>query len=199
MVDLPNLIKNYVGCATKTCEFVEVLVANDTIIVNAADTTLSIIPVGYPTGINIGFSYDNLVDNGFNPEAMVNNYIIYNKLINLWNSYEIMSNTLPIEATVDNLRIYDDYENLINMKASEGGGFYKIAGNDLYKNYLLPVFTGLPSLSKQDKAGIIVKRISREHLLMEYHIYKKKINKTFTMFFRTVDMNRNLVEERFIW
>ncbi len=197
-MNIVDMIKTYVGCATKTCEFTEVLLADDTVVINAADTTLSIIPVGFSTGMMIGFSFNSVYEEGWTYEKLTNNYLIYNKLINLWNIYESMSSNLPIEAYIENLREDNNFEDLIAMKASDGGGFYKIAGNELYQNYLLPVFTGLPSLSKQDKAGIVVKRIDRTTLLMEYHIYKKKINKEFTLFFRTVDMNRSLLEERFI-
>lgn len=189
--DINDLIKIYVTCATKVCEFIEVLVADSTIIINSADTVLSIIPVGYSTGIYLGTSYN------ISEPVIEKNSAIENKLFHMWNNYECLINKLPIELSIEDLRSIPEYENLINLKASDGGGFCKLAGNNLYSNYLLPIFTGLPILNKNDRAGITIRRFDSNILLMEYHIYKKKINKEFTMIFNTVDMNRSLLEQQF--
>lgn len=189
--DINSIIKDAVTCATKVCEFIEVLVADSTIIVNAADTTLSIVPVGYPTGIYLGTTYDIS-----NPVIQHNNNIA-NKLLRVWNNYESLITRLPVELIVEDLRSIPEYEQLIAMKASEGGGFCKLAGQNLQSNYLLPIFTGLPTLNKDDRASIIVRRFDSNILLMEYHIYKKKMKKEFSLIFNTVDMNRSLLEQQF--
>lgn len=189
--DINSIIKDAVTCATKVCEFIEVLVADSTVIVNAADTTLSIVPVGYPTGIYLGTAYDIS-----NPVIQHNNNIA-NKLLRVWNNYESLITRLPVELIVEDLRSIPEYEELIAMKASEGGGFCKLAGQNLQSNYLLPIFTGLPTLNKDDRASIIVRRFDNNILLMEYHIYKKKMKKEFSLIFNTVDMNRSLLEQQF--
>ncbi|MCM1215982.1 MAG: hypothetical protein NC548_15855 [Lachnospiraceae bacterium] len=189
--DISTIIKNAVTCATKVCEFIEVLVADSTVIVNAADTTLSIVPVGFSTGIYLGTAY-NISD-----PVIKHDNAIANKLITAWNKYECLITQLPVELFVEDLRAIPEYEELIAMKASEGGGFCKLAGKSLYSNYLLPIFTGLPTLNKDDRASIIIRRFDSNILLMEYHIYKKKMKKEFTLIFNTVDMNRSILEQQF--
>ena len=195
MTDLPIIIKDYVSSVCKTADEIEVLISDNIIIINNDNTALSIIPLNLSTGLYVAFNYFEYISSGIS--IPINNIFIFNKLLGLWQTYESMTNSCPIEANIEDLRSIPEYEELLALKASEGMGFFRIPGNQLYQNYLLPVFTGFPNLNKSDKVGIIVKRIDYGTLLMEYHIYKKKINKNFVMYFRTVDMNRKLIDEQF--
>lgn len=193
MIDLSLIIKDCVNSVTKSAEFIYVLIADDTIVIDTDDTSLSVIPLGMSTGVYSGFSYPGDYITG-------NNRAIFNYVTKLWERYYQLSTLCVVEGCIPDLRSIPEYERLLNLKADEGGGFFKMPGNELYNNFIIPVFTGLPIINKQDKIGIAVKRIDRTSLLVEYHIWKKKLKTEFTLYFRTCDMNRLLLEEQFkIW
>jgi hypothetical protein len=189
MIDLTDIIKNSVSSVCRTAEFIYVVIANDTIIVDAADTTLSIIPIGFETGLYSGFMYPG--------DYTVNNPDIFRYVMSKWELYDNLSRVSPVEGEISDLREDTKYESLLSRKADDGAGRYLIPGNELNQSFLLFVFTGMPILNKQDRIGIVVKRIDYGTLLMEYHIYKKKINKNIVLYFRTSDMNRKLLDEQF--
>lgn len=193
MIDLSSIIKDCVNSVTKSAEFIYVLIADDTIVIDTADTTLSVIPIGMKTGVYSAFSYPGDYITG-------NNRAIFNHVAKLWEQYDQLARYCQIEGSIPDLRAIPEYEAMLALKADEGAGMFRMPGNQLYQGFVIPVFTGLPIINKQDGIGIVVKRINHGTLLMEYHIKKKKLKSEFVIYFRTCDMNRQLLEEQFkIW
>lgn len=88
-----------------------------------------------------------------------------------------------IVAHCDDLRVDPEYESLLSMKAGESVKFYHLIWNSLNTDILIPVFNGFPSLNKADKIGITVYNEVVD-FLVDYLIYKKKINREIHMYFR---------------
>lgn len=195
-MELENLIKEYVGTISgiSTSVNIYVLISDSIMVINNDNTTLSVVNIGFQTGMYTAFRYtpDNL-------GAYLNNDpMIFANMTAIWNKYETLSKQLPVLGEVPDMRMSEEFVKLLNLKSDDGAGFLKIPGNNVADEFLVPVFTGFPKLNKQDSVGLVVKRIDRCNLLMEYHIYKKKIKENIVIYFHVIDMNRRLVDEQFI-
>lgn len=193
-LDLNPLIKEYVNSVPKPSinspmEFIYVVVANDVIIIDVSDTTLAFIPLDMCTNMYSGIVYPG--------DIQKSDKRIFDHVLSLWEKYDQLVRYTPIEGSIEDLRAISDYENLISLKASDGAGFFMMPGNNLYQNFVIPVFTGFPGINAKDKIGVIVRRIDYKSLLVEYNIYKAKIKKNIKLYFTIMDMNRRLLDEQF--
>ena len=185
MYDWDTIVKGYVSAVCKSCGLIEVYIDNNIIIINMDDTALAVMSADLQLDTYKCFKYST-------SKTTPADISVANKLLTYFNRYTIDADCYPVVAEYDNLRSNEEYEKLLNLKADEGGGFFRLMGNELYTNYLVPVFAGFPNINKADKIGIVVRRMSYDTLLMEYHIYKKKVNKDITIYFRTLDLTRKL-------
>lgn len=88
----------------------------------------------------------------------------------------------------DELQGNEEFAKLLAMKKAQGLKFYKMFGTDM-KEYLVPIFTGFPKMNKSDKINIKIFNLSNEHQLVVFYIFKKKINRWYKMYFRTITIN----------
>lgn len=152
-----------------------VIVDNNTVmyLVDLKETMENLNPV-------IGFKYPEIIDL---PEEddYINNQEVINRIYPLYTQYNSIINSTPV-LNIDNVRADPLFEELISMKADEGMKFYKV--NDLNGNvYAIPIFTGCPSLSKQDTADLAIYDFDYNKALVSYIINKKKINRVMRMNF----------------
>lgn len=207
-LDLRQFIKDAVSSVCRTAEFIECMIVGENLVINVANATLSIVPIGVDTTRYIAFQYDPkkiMEDDKFSflspytedGSLDLNKSNIRHKLTMMWNQYSLLSNGCEIVAHIPDLRLDPIFEQLISLKSAEGSKFYNIPGNNLYENFKIPIFTGFPTLNKGDSIGLTVKRIDHSTLLNEFYISKKKIKRDFIMYFRTLDIDRNLMDERF--
>jgi hypothetical protein len=190
LVDLSFFIKDCVSAVTKKFDQTLVVLANDTLVVESFQTTLSIIPLGFETNIYSGFAYPG--------DYTKSDSSIFHHVLQNWEKYDQLVRHCPVVGEIPDLKAIESYATLLNRKSDDGAGVFRMPGNDLNEQFVLYVFTGFPNLNKTDDVGIVVRRIDYGTLLMEYHINKKKLGKNITMYFRTCDMNRRLLDEQFI-
>ena len=95
--------------------------------------------------------------------------------------------TLPLQG---NKYVASDekFEELLQLKASDGMKFYHMLGKDM-NTYLIPVFSGLPNLSKQDKLDIYLYDLQNAYLLVDMRIFKKKLNREISVSYRILKLN----------
>ena len=199
-MELKDLIINYIKAITKTSDNIEVLVCGNLMIINVDNTSLSIIPIEYDTGVLFSCVYKDIL--GIEDPKIFDSMkkpmsapmtIMDKKILGYYHDYIESVKHLPIVAQYDTLRGNDQYEELLALKSTDGARFFRLIGDDPTKVYHIPVFTGFPNLSKTDKIGIVVYSFGDGVLLCQYNIYKKKINKNITQFFRILDLNREVM------
>lgn len=121
-----------------------------------------------------------------NPESL---YIIRNSI---W-YYLSMANDNNLVAKDNVLRANDEFESLLSMKAADGNKFYKLRGEkDITKLYYVPVFSGFPiNINKTDSFGVSIYDLHDGYILIKSTVFKKKINRTIDIFYKTIDLNKS--------
>lgn len=193
-LDLNPMIKEFINSVPKPSinspmEFTYVLVSNDTVVIDISDSCLAFIPLDMNTNIYSGISYPG--------DIAKSDKNIINHISLLWEKYDQLTRYCPVVGAIPDLRLIPDYEKLLGMKATDGASMFIMPGNDLYQNFIVPVFSGFPAINAKDKIGIVVRRIDYKSLLIQYDIYKAKIKKNITLYFIIMDMNRRLLDEQF--
>ena len=193
-LDLNPMIKEFVNSVPKPSinspmEFTYVLVANDMVVIDVSDTSLAFIPLDMSTKIYSGISYPGDIEKS--------NRNIFNHVSSLWEKYDQVTRYSPVVGAIPDLRLIPEYEKLLGLKATDGANMFIMPGNDLYQNFIIPVFSGFPAINAKDKIGVIIRRIDYKSLLVQYDIYKAKIKKNITLYFVIIDMNRRLLDEQF--
>ena len=84
----------------------------------------------------------------------------------------------------EDMRANPEFESLLSLKSDDGLKFLKIPTTIGVACF--PMFSGLINANKQDKIGLIVHDQLDNHLINRVVIYKKKINRTVDMYFRTL-------------
>lgn len=194
MIDLNPIIKDYVNSVPKPSvsspvDFTYVMVSNDTVVIDISDACLAFLPLDISTNIYSGISYPGDIEKS--DRNIINHISLF------WEKYDQLIRYCPVVGAIPNLRLLPDYEKLLGLKATDGASMFKMPGNDLYQNFIIPVFSGFPAINAKDKIGIVVRRIDYKSLLVQYDIYKAKIKKNITLYFVIMDMNRRLLDEQF--
>lgn len=78
----------------------------------------------------------------------------------------------PISYQNLDIRLEEDFENLSQLKSTEGMGMYKIQTEN--GKYILSVFKSLLSLTKKDKVELTIKDIDNVRFLSHFKITKSK-------------------------
>lgn len=134
------------------------------------------------------------------------NMEIYMKTYNHW--YNWYNNTDNYIKVFDDPAILDDPEfiNKSSIKASDGCEFYN--AKTVNETISIPIFSGLPLLSKGDKIAlkiftenlnsmgdeklrIFYAKYPKEYII-HYNIFKKKINTFCNVYFKILNLNRPL-------
>lgn len=184
---------------TKTLLYsTECLVTSDnTLVVIIDDTLLYQIPLKneqpYPV---LGFSYkvfmavigDREVD--FSKEYVdILDMNIISRLSVLYNGYNGLLNIKPLVAYNEDLKGCESFSDYLGIKADDGMKYYKLPGIQPGIQYPIPIFTGFPNISSQDKLGIYVYDIQDGFLLAKFKIFKKKINRDIDILFRLINLS----------
>lgn len=99
------------------------------------------------------------------------------------------------QAHINNI-IYDNPEldkdpkfmELATAKSSAGAGFYYI-DTALYTTFI-PVFNGLPYLTKGDKVGVKLYEIEKNKILVNMTVFKKKLCCSYDLYYYIINVNR---------
>ena len=167
----------------KNYKFTKVLIMNNDIVVIIFNDTL-IYEVSLKDiisdGSQIAFIYEDIF--GFDDESeYINNEILIEDIMNTYNKYKHFTNYNPLVAMDTALRDNEQFEKLLTLKSDEGIKYYKMLGLDNITTYLIPMFSGFISLSKQDNIGINLYDLCDGYMIMEANIFKKKINRNINM------------------
>ena len=108
----------------------------------------------------------------------------------IYNKYTLYTNTISgkLPLAYDNeLRNNDEFEKLLGLKSSQGMRYYNLADyNSPGLSYLIPMFAGFINLNKDDRIGIKIYDFDPINHLINFSIYKKKINRDVQMYCRTL-------------
>ena len=173
----------------------DVLITGDGFVVIITDKTVmytvplkeDVTSVGFvhPT---IAFKYKDIMDLNLEEcNDYPNDLFLSDDMYSLYCYYNNTLCRLPI-AHIADARGDEKFEELLQLKASDGMKFYHMLGKDM-NTYLIPVFSGLPNLSKQDKLDIYLYDLQNAYLLVDMHIFKKKLNREISVRYRILKLN----------
>lgn len=99
---------------------------------------------------------------------------------------DIMYQKLPLIEEKE-LRNNEDFERLLGLKSDQGLKFYQIPDYDHPgETYMIPMFAGFLSLNKSDTISVKIYDLDEVNHLINFSIYKKKINRTIEMYCRVL-------------
>ena len=160
-------------------EWTKVLVTEaNTLVIILCDTLLYQIPLKGITEAYqpVAFIYSDIYE--FEDENVcINDEFLAANITNILNSYNNMSISCPVVAQNSDLRSDEKFEELLSLTANEGLKYYRMTGVNPSNTFLIPMFSGFISLSKQDTIGMTVYDIHDGFLLLRMNISKKKINR----------------------
>lgn len=115
-----------------------------------------------------------------------NNYAYYYELVNRIGYH------YHIYATLHDVQDDPEFQELMNLKAADGMRFYKVHGmlGSKMHTWFVPVFSGFPSLTKQDKLDITIKKENNysRYCIVNYHIFKAKVKQHVDMYFTILEL-----------
>jgi hypothetical protein len=195
-IRIPEIIKTIDITNSRTqSQFVDVLLTeNNDLIYTTMNTTHTITSLASIPNIHfdrIAFNYKQILE--INEELESNEYAMNLPTVqrNIWNTYQFYMNECavkPLVAHEDNLQDKEDFKPYIKMKSGDPLVYYKIIGNELYSQYLMPVFNGFPNLGTGDKLSVTIYDQLDGHLIFKHDIFKKKLNKNIQIYFRTLKL-----------
>lgn len=156
-----------------------VIIVRDTVFFT---TKITDIQPGFP----IAFYFTALNLDTFEFE---NDLFLLNEMRNLYNIYSSIEIPNNCVVTSDELRGNEEFERLIGLKSADGLNFLKIFGNNIGETYYIPIFSGFPNVTKNDKMNVSIFSIKDQYYYIIYHIFKKKINRYIQMHFKTLNLN----------
>ncbi len=183
MFDIQSLVKEYMNSVYKSAEFFDILICNNKMVIDVADSAIATIDIPVDTGIVTAFRYPNYDQNNID-------FGIYNKVSYICNYYTELAMHSPLVAELPDVRSDEKFMEILSRKASDGVGFYKLNGIDIKDRYIIPIFSGFPILNKEDSMDMFVREIDHQTVMVQYVITKKKINQKFSIFYRAMNMNR---------
>ena len=169
----------------------EVLITENNFVIAVLYNTIiySIELINELPGRIIGFKYKDI-------EYLENDQCIYDeevtfRLYNTIAKYFSKENQNNLLSYSVNLESDESFSSFKNMKAGDNLKFYKMSGNTPENTYFVPIFSGFPSLNKDDKLNIFVYDMNNGiHFLNVMDIYKKKIKRNIKIYFVTIDINK---------
>lgn len=186
--DITSEIREYLSNIIKSMTraiFTEVALSNSILLVLIDNTVLYSADLSGKIDPNIHYGFHNSIDN------FSDHIVDYNEITRLFYKYHEIKND-----QLYNNKIYEDYnlredpkfEEYINNKADNGASFYFINASNSIP--FIPIFSGLPILSKPDKAGIELYDLGNHIILTNMKIFKKKLNLHYDLYYKVLDINR---------
>ena len=172
--------------------------SDNTLVILVDNTLLYIVPlrseVSYPS---LGFSYTKFMYEvssksitDFTKASLdIYDSLITTKLLNFratYYGYEL-EQVMPVAFNSD-LKTDESFANYLSIKSDDGMKYYKLPALQAGKQYMIPIFTGFPGITSQDKLGIYVYDLYNGFLIGRFKIFKKKINRDINIFFRMIDI-----------
>lgn len=161
----------------------------NTLVIILNDTLLYQIPLkgiteAYPP---VAFIYSDIYK--FEDEnACINDGFLAAKIMITTNQYNSIVSNCTLVAQNNDLRSDEEFEKLLGLTSNEGLKYYKMTSLDLSRVYLIPMFSGFISLSKDDKIGITIFDMNDGFLLLRMNIFRKKINREMTVDCRIINI-----------
>lgn len=184
--DLIDYINNLITSIIRSCDY-EVALYMGNLYIFADNSVYFKIDIHADTSILYGFKKFEGVITPLKVDR-------FNNIISKYNS--LKSNTIPEKLLYENINVREDqmFNEYNSMKASDGMGFINIPiiqDCSTPKIINIPVFPGLPLLSKPDTAGLYVySGIIHNQYIIKYMIYKKKFKVNVEILFVILDINR---------
>ena len=130
--------------------------------------------------------------------GMLNTRTNYFESLDTWKYIMNMYNSIVSEYSVlsfsDPLLLQNEeyYKLITNLKAPDGNMFYNVKTID--NCISIPIFTGLPLVSKGDTLALNIysSPFENSRYIVNYNIFKKKINMICKVYFKIINLNRNL-------
>ncbi len=178
-----DYINNVITSVVRGCDY-EVALNKGNLYIFADNSIFYIIDVSSTLGIELNYGCKKFEGNVYPISMDEYNNIIY--------KYKDISSTItPENLLYENINVREDdsFTALNSMKASDGAGFYYIKIPE--KVICIPVFSGLPLLSKPDLAYLAIYRSTLPYeYIVNYIITKKKLKTTYGIIFKILDINR---------
>lgn len=173
------------------------LTSNNHMIICTYDTVLYETVLDYPDPLPpIGFVFDDIKDINQDIDIDIpNNTIIVSELLPIINYYSLFLKPERLIVNETNIASLDYYSEYLNLKSQEGVRFCKINRIDNNGSVLIPFFASFPKLAKADELSIRVYDMytgneMNRYQLVNFEIYKKKINRPYQMYFRILDISQ---------
>lgn len=106
----------------------------------------------------------------------------------MYRLFRYAENNYQIVASDEDLRANEEFETLLNLKSDQGLKYFKLNGEKPNEIFLIPMFAGFIKLSKPDKIGIRVFDTRDGFLIVEFNIFKKKINRSISLYCRIIKL-----------
>lgn len=170
--------------------YIEVLVTRDNkIMVVSRETVLYLIDLnGVQPNFDLSFRFIDIMN--LEEDCYIHDNLLLDKLIRLYSLYfHNIMNPGNLLASEPILRDNTEFEKLLSLKSADGMKFYKMNGNIIGNVYYIPIFSGFPSINKNDKIGIDVYDMRDNiHSFAVMNIFKKKVNRNIKMCFRFINL-----------
>jgi hypothetical protein len=179
-------------------QFTEVLITNDRLVfivdntllydVNLTNITCMHCNVAVNAEVLIS-AYENKNANNFDRfDGIISDDFLERKISTIISHYDTIRNIKPVVAEDNELRDNNDFENLLNLSASDGMALFRLNSKIEPRSYLVPMFSGFISLNKPDTIGMRIHDMGDGFLLLHITIGKKKINRDVNIYTRIIDL-----------
>lgn len=175
---------------------INVLIMNDFAVLELNKTSMMIVELGLinitpgtPINGDLAYCYNSCSPE--QPTMCSHDTLLEMHLKNIYQkySYDINGGGAKLVAAKQNIISTGDFNDFMQMKSKDGCRFYRMMGLNMNKIYMIPYFSGFPSLTSKDDLSISVFDIGNKQLVISESIYKKKLNHSITMIFRSLDIS----------
>lgn len=115
----------------------------------------------------------------------ITDFDLANNILRKYHDYCMVE--YPLYTSEKNLKDSELFQPYLNLKTDNGNVFYK--GDNINKQYIMPVFNGFPALNKSDNMNIDVYQMDNKHQMIKLSIDKKKLGRTLYMYYRVLDFS----------
>lgn len=163
------------------------------------DTVMYIIPLKEDISINPVYAFEykkfmmyigNTDIDLSNSPLDIGDSLLFDKLSFMGNMYRGNMTKDNLVAYNEDLKNTESFDEYLSIKSADGMKYYKLPDiNNPAGFYMIPIFSGFPNISSQDKLGISVYDTHDGFLTCKFDIFKKKINRNIEMIFKIININ----------
>ena len=188
IVNENNFIRNIVGSIYKNYNF-EAAIYCSCLYMITDGTILSIFNLSgkIPDDLVVGFTDKILL---LSENCIYDDEEVFKRVLYKSTEYIGYINSCPKIYEDPALRNDPVFEDMTGLKSADGARFYFM--NTTINTQFIPVFQGLPSLTKADKVGIELFDLGNYRSLVKMNVFKKKLNMSYDMIYKIVNVNRSL-------